>query len=49
MDGRYAVAPARYSNFNAVYESGPRKVEISTEIEAELFTAVQLAPFLQRN
>ena len=35
--------------FNAVYESGPRKVKISTEIAAELYTAVQLAPFLRRN
>ena len=35
--------------FNAVYESGPRKVKLSTEIAAELYTAVQLAPFLRRN
>ena len=37
------------SIFNAVYESEPRKVKFSNEIAAELYSAVQLAPFLRRN
>ena len=49
MDGRMLLRRPVLSNFNAVYESGPRKVKNSTEIAAELYTAVQLAPFLRRN
>ena len=47
MDGRHAAAPTRLIIFNAVYESGPRKVKMPAKIAAELYTAVQLAPFLR--